>query len=235
MSDTQPTKTTGNGKLKKAFLSPFVNNWSEAFHYIALSLAIGVSAFWALFTYDAFSKRDRALSELENVQAELKKKQAEIAEIQERLDGNFSSEISIDTQTVALNECRYGLILDVTAKNVGTNDVTLILRNDALTIYKLRYKGDKLASTEKLNPSFYHALSEKPDEKHKIFTSQKLLIGASKNIRYFTELPGPGLYYATFEANPGPDYSNHLKENDTNDYLWFSSKYFHVDQMTCNQ
>jgi len=209
------------------FLKPFRSNWSETVHYLLISLAIVVSALWAIWTFNAFEQRNAALKDLENAESELVKKKAEIKEIQERLNGNFSSDITIQANVVFLDGTKYGLVVNVSIKNVGTRDVELNLKNNPLTVYKLRHSEDKLMATKIFQPQYYEKLSSSKDERNIIFPIQKVLVGASKDINFFTEVEGAGMYYLTFEASLNSEHKQRLSDKN-NDHVWFASTYINV-------
>lgn len=219
-------KSSRRERFFKAFLQPFKSNWSESIHYIVISGAIIASAFWALWTFSVFEQKNKALKELANAESELVKKKAEIKEIQGRLDGNFSSDIAIRAEVVSLEQNKYGLIIRVTVKNVGTRDVVLNLNNNPLTVYRLLHSGDRVMATKKFLPQYYEKLSTGKDERNVNFTVQKVLVGASKDINFFTEIDGEGMYYITFEASLNSEHKQRLSES--NDHVWFASTYINV-------
>ncbi|WP_444900304.1 hypothetical protein ACJJIX_00510 [Microbulbifer sp. VAAC004] len=217
---------------------PFRENWPEKLHYLFLSAAIAVGGWWALYTYKAFEQKERALKDLENVkkellqkEAEITKKKAEVQEIEKRLEGNFSSDITIDSNVVFLNDRKYGLIVDVTIKNVGTKDVILNFDNNPLTVSKLNFDGDRVVAEKTYNPQYYKSISDSPKEiSSKVFPAQAILIGASKKVTFFTEVFDPGIYYITFEANMAGEQK---LRHENNNYLWFASKYIQVEAACC--
>ncbi len=225
--NTDKNQQPDQESFRSAFIKPFKNNWSETIHYILISSAIVISALWAVWTFNVFSQRDKALQDLENAQNELVKKKAEIQEIQERLDGNFSSDIDLSVEIIKLKKQKFALIIDVAVKNVGSNDVILNLQNKPLTVYKLRHQEDKLMATKIFKPLYYEKLSYSSKTSNKIFTIQKVLVGATKNINFFTEVNEKGMYYITFEASLDDKHIKRL-ESDSNDHVWFASTYVNV-------
>lgn len=213
-----------------ALLKPFRDNWSESLQYIFISLAIAGSGVWAIYTFKAFEQRSAALAQLDEANANLEKTRAELAEIQERIDGNYSSNIDINTKIVAQdNDDGFGLIIEVVAKNVGTKDVVLDLASDPLTIYKTKSSGDRIMSVGELRPQFYRSLSGDVAIPNSTYSAQYISVGAVKKMVFYVEVSSPGVYYITFEADVGEDQKSRISLGDRTP-VWFSSEYIYISK-----
>ncbi|RUM53229.1 MAG: hypothetical protein DSY85_09235 [Marinomonas sp.] len=216
--------------LLKWLAAPFKGEkWAENLHFLLLGIGVSGTLFFALYTYNQLTEEqlssyrvDQADKELIKTQSEIEKSRSEIRELEERLEGNFSSDIKILTEFNIDQDDKKTLIINLEVKNLGTHDLKLKLNEKSLTIYKVSYIGDQLKSEIELHPKYYQNLGKHPS----FFQEQVVLQGAQKNLTYFSEIPSYGTYYITFQA----DIDDYLKETLNNNNIqenriWFSSKY----------
>ena len=173
------------------------------------------------------AEREKAESDLKAAKVELEKVNAELTEIQDRIDGNYSSNIEIHSEVTNLEDGSSALFVTVIAKNVGTHDIVMDLGKKPLIAYKLNYSRDRVLAEETFTPSFYQILSSDPKVSHSKFGSQYLSVGAIKNIPFFIQLEKPGVYLLVFQADVSKKVKGSLMETGKNP-IWFASKYIVV-------
>ncbi len=206
--------------LSHWFKAPWINNWTESLHFIVVAIGLIGGGFWALYTFDVLLQKDAAVESLSKAKAELQ-------EIRERIDGNYASNIDITTKQVPLADNKYGLFINVRVQNVGTNDIYMKLGQEPLTVYKTGYKADKIKAIAEYKPAYIQSLAMNKGKSNDIFDTQYLTIGSIKNIPFFVEVTGSGVYLMTFQADVSKQVGDKLEPIDKTP-IWFSSKYEYV-------
>lgn len=214
-------------KFLKVLLGPFKDNWTESVHYLMIAIGIVVTGFWGYHTFEILSQRETAETNLAKTNSDLEKAKLEFKELKDRIDGTISSDISIDIEQVPVSESKPGLIISVTVKNNGTQDIDMIWSKSPLKVYKVAYKGDRIASLDVMEPYLYRSIKASESERTVFIDNLHLFIGAKKVLSFFTEVESGGLYYITFESQVDSVTKGTLDKTGKTG-VWLSSKYYFV-------
>lgn len=207
--------------------APFRKNWTESLHYFVIALGICISGIWALHTFDILNQKETALATLNKTNSELAKAKLELKELQDKITGTISSDITLDIEQMAFAKGKYGLIINVTVKNNGTQAVNMSWKETPLTVYKTKYKGDKIKSTKVLHPYIYRQFKSEGINQTTFIDKLLLFVGAQKTLSFFVELEEPGLYYIAFEAKVDKHLQQQLTKQGKSG-IWLTSKYHFV-------
>ncbi|MEZ8803813.1 hypothetical protein AB4556_20485 [Vibrio splendidus] len=205
-------------------LGHYILDKAEPLHYIVLSLSIIVGGGWILLTFNLLQERDTAQSDLQNARTQL------IA-VKKQIEGVHSSYIQINERLIELpksekSENKFGLIINVSLQNTGTESVDMNWEMTPLSVYRMGYRnGTEMAFKETFSPKVLRINAE---NKKSHIQSAYLFSGAKKDLSFFVELHDEGLYYIVFEAETGKKVSNKMDEIDKKG-LWFASKYIYVE------
>ncbi|HHQ4501806.1 TPA: hypothetical protein ACSPZQ_000998 [Aeromonas veronii] len=220
-------KTPNDEGIWQFFIKPFKANWTESVHFFAIALGIIVSGVWAIHTFDILSQKEVAELNLEKTNSDLDKAKLELKELRDKIDGTISSDIIIDVEQYSLGDSKTGLIINVTVKNNGTQDIDMKWSKTPLKVYKLAHKEYLVSSTDVMYPPLYRSLKTKDGEKNISIDNLYLFVGAKKNLSFFVEVESNKLYYIAFEAETDAAVKNNLNEHGKTG-VWLSSKYYFV-------
>ncbi|MDX7852967.1 hypothetical protein [Aeromonas caviae] len=222
-------QTPSNENFCQVILKPFKANWAESIHFFVIALGIIVSGAWAFHTFDILSQKEVAEANLQKTNSDLDKAKLELQELRDKIDGTISSDIMIDVEQHALSDNKVGLIINVTVKNNGTQDIDMTWNATPIKVYKLNHKNDLVSSQGVLQPPLYRSLKTKniKDEKNVSINNLYLFVGAKKNLSFFTEVEAGNLYYIAFEAEVDAAIKNSLKKHGKTG-VWLSSRYIFV-------
>jgi len=214
-------------KFFKALLNPFKSNWAESLHFIVIALGIIISGIWANHTFDILSQKETAEVNLAKTNSDLEKAKLELKELRDKIEGTISSDISIDVQQISYTGDKSGLIITITVKNNGTQDIDMKWEKTPLKIYKVVSKGNLIASLDAIEPYLYRSLKTQSSEKSVFINNLHLFVGAKKNLSFYVKVASNNLYYIAFESNVDA-----VTKNNLNGYgktgTWLSSKYVFV-------
>lgn len=229
--NTQPPVSRG---FWKTFIKPFKANWAESIHFVLIALGIIVSGYWAYHTFDILGRKETAEnnllkteSDLHQAKLDLDKTNLELKELKEKIDGTISSDITIDVQKHPLNNGNTGLIINVTIKNNGTQDIDMKWETTPINIYKVAHSEDKISSQKLYKPYIYRSLKTKPEERSVFIDNLYLFVGAKKDLSFFVEVESDNLYFIAFEANADVKTQESLNGKTG---TWMSSKYVFVEE-----
>lgn len=222
-------QTSDNERFWQVILKPFKANWAESIHFFVIASGIIVSGIWAFHTFDILSQKEVAEANLQKTNSDLDKAKLELQELRDKIDGTISSDIMIDVEQYALSDSRVGLIINVTVKNNGTQDIDMTWSKTPIKVYKLDHKDDLVSSNAVLQPPLYRSLKTKNsnNEKNISIDNLYLFVGAKKNLSFFTEVEADNLYYIAFEAEVDATIKDSLKMHGKTG-VWLSSKYIFV-------
>ncbi|MCS0292958.1 hypothetical protein [Vibrio alginolyticus] len=212
----------------QAILKPFKANWAESFHFVIIALGIIASGFWAYHTFDILSQKDAAEASLAKTNSDLEKAKLELKELRDKIDGTISSDITIDVEQHTLSNDKTGLIINVTVKNNGTQDIDMTWKKTPLKVYKLAHKGDLIANRGAMTPYLYRSLKTTNTESNVSINNLFLFVGAKKSLSFFVEVEPNNLYYITFESEVDAATQTSLEEHGKSG-IWLSSKFFFVE------
>ncbi|EHR5764369.1 TPA: hypothetical protein NKT21_005080 [Vibrio parahaemolyticus] len=208
----------------QGLLNPFKANWTESIHFVIIAVGIVVSGYWAYHTFDILSQKEVAEANLAKTNSDLEKAKLELKELRAKIDGTISSDISIDVEQHTLSNNKIGLIISVTVKNNGTQDIDMTWEKTPLKVYKLAYKEDLIANKEVQTPYLYRSLKTKNEEDNVSINNLYLFVGAQKSLSFFVEVEPNNLYYITFESKVDASTKNNLDQHGKTG-VWLSSKY----------
>ncbi|WP_299795154.1 hypothetical protein [uncultured Shewanella sp.] len=199
--------------------------FASAFQHLFVVISIIFTAAWTLQTFDVLNQKEKA--------------EADLKELQERINNTESTNIIIDTQVVDYvvnKERERGVIIDVTIKNQGKSKVSFDLSNSPLKIYQVEASGVKIGSKEVLKPKLYRDLAElgrggaKPKGKNVPIDRWISLASSERTLSYFVTLKESEMYYIVFSSKAigmqSIDAECHGESESECD--WFVSKYFFV-------
>lgn len=175
-------QNSDNERFWQVLLKPFKTNWTESVHYFAIALGIAVSGYWAIHTFDILSQKEVAEANLQKTNSDLDRAKLELQELRDKIDGTISSDIMIDVEQHPLNNNRVGLIINVTVKNNGTQDIDMTWSKTPIKVYMLNHKDDLVSSKSVLHPPLYRSIKTKnnDDEKNISINNLYLFVGAKK-------------------------------------------------------
>ncbi|QJY35192.1 hypothetical protein HOO69_00615 [Vibrio europaeus] len=226
MSDNDTTPSA-NRALWQTIVKPFKANWAESVHFVIIAFGIVVSGFWAYHTFDILSQKEVAEASLAKTNSDLEKAKLELKELREKIDGTISSDITIDVEQNELAGKKTGLIINVTVKNNGTQDIDMTWEKTPLRVYKLAHKDDLVANKGVLTPYLYRSLKTSKDEDNVSINNLYLFVGAQKTLSFFVEVDPQTLYYIAFESDVDSATQSNLEEQGKTG-VWLSSRYFFV-------
>jgi hypothetical protein len=224
---TNPSGRNKIAKLLRVAINPFKNNWTESFHFLVIAIAILVSGYWAYHTFEILYQKDTAEANLAKTNSDLSKAKLELKELQDKIDGTISSDISINVEQIALGNAKSGLIITVTVKNNGTQDIDMIWDKTPLKVYKVAHKDDLISNVDVMEPYLYRSLKTNKSEKSIYVKNLHLFVGAKKDLSFFTEVESGHLYYITFNSQVDAITKGHLDKNGKTG-TWLSSKFHFV-------
>jgi hypothetical protein len=217
--------TSRMSKFLKALANPFTSNWAESLHFIVIALGIIISGIWANHTFDILSQKETAEVNLAKTNSDLEKAKLELKELRDKIEGTISSDISINVQQITYSGDKSGLIITVTVKNNGTQDIDMNWDKTPLKVYKVVSKGNLIASQDVIEPYLYRSLKTQPSESPVFIKNLHLFVGAQKNLSFYVNVASNNLYYIAFEAD-----TDAVTKSNLNEYgktgTWLSSKYF---------
>lgn len=181
----------------------------QATYNIIIAIVTALTLVWAAMTYHLLDQRERARNEL--------------YEIKERIKNSESTTVSLSTGYTKGLDGGYYIYPTITIKNVGKEKVKLYLENDALTIKKVRLKGDKIIADESYNPNFYEKVSSDPEVKNIRFREMEIPVDGERKIPYAAKVNSTGVYYITFSARPYDEKTS--DESNAKELVWFAAEY----------
>lgn len=181
----------------------------QATYNIIIAIVTALTLVWAAMTYHLLDQRERAKNEL--------------YEIKERIKNSESTTVSLSTEYTKDLDGSYYIYPIVTIKNVGKEKVKIYLENDAMTIKKVRLKGDKIIADESYNPNFYEKISSDPEKKNIRFRIMEIPVDGERKIPYAARVNGKGVYYITFSARPYDEKSS--DDSKDKELIWFAAEY----------
>lgn len=192
---------------------------STSLQNIAIVASILGSALWVIHTFDILQQKDKA--------------QAELKEIQERIQNTESSNISLSTTVV--NYLGYdkkpntkGLIVDVKIKNQGKTKLTLDLSNSPLKIYQVEASGSQMGYTKLLEPVNYSKLAKLGSSDQSTKLDRLIsLTSSEKTLSYFVTVESDKMYYIVFSSK-ALNIDNLKEECSDTVCNWFVSKYLFI-------
>lgn len=215
------------GRIINALIRPFSSNWVESLHFFIIAVGIVVSGIWAFYTFDILSQREVAEASLKKTNSDLEKARLELKELRDKIDGTISSDITIDIEQHDLDSSKKGIIINVTIKNNGTQDIDMTWENTPIKIYKLKHKDDLVASSEVLTPYLYRSLKTNDNESNISINNLYLFVGAKKSLSFFVKVEPMTLYYIAFESQVDATTKKNLKQQGKSG-VWLTSKYIFV-------
>jgi hypothetical protein len=201
-------------------------NWVESFQFLVVAVGLIVSGIWAYHTFEILNKKEEAEQNLGKAKTEYEKLVVELQELRNRIDSNISSQIEISPNVVRLDENKLGLIVNIKIRNTGSKEVLMEWEETPVTIYEVVYKKESQAAVNVYKPWSYESLDVGNVRNN---VKLHLLVGAEKNLQFFTSLKNKGLYLITFKANPSDLLNHRVSQLDGKSGQWFASKYVVVE------
>jgi len=202
----------------KVITYPFVKH--QAVYNLIIAGAAVLTLVWGMVTFEVLKQKETA-------EAALNKAQTELNEIHQRIKNSESTTVSIsNSYSYDKKSKSYILLPKVTIKNNGKNQIVLALKNDTLTVSKIEFLKDGLATEKKYNAHYFEKIATYDEEESKQFTLLTVPVDGERTIPYGLSVESPGIYYVTFSATP---YLNDGKVLiDNHELIWFTSEYVKV-------
>lgn len=164
---------------------------------VVVSAGVIIGGYWAYYKFESLEEEKKA-------ESVLKREQLEFELLYAKLKGNTSLDISLEVENIISqteqDKTKFGLIITVSAQNNGSRDAILRLKEDSLTVSKIKTDDSSVFSPIIYNAKLLHFKKSENGTDSILTTEKYLQAGSLKRMSFYLEVTSPGLYQAHFKA-----------------------------------